>query len=658
MILDPNKKFPKKFLDVFASKSNFKFKKNNIQNPQSLKIYKFQNKNFLNHSIKWLILVLILVILGGLFLIWNKPQTPKINFNPKEAEEYQKFYENFDFIKNLENLNSNNTSFFLNQLPEFLSFLGKNIILAPNLFKNILAILNLLDELSKNWPQIFSGNYAGDVLRQNIVNLYNLINELKNNITHINQLSDEYSQLFFWQNELNRFSKFLENFIAWMDGERRHVLVLFLNTSEMRPGGGFLGSYAHVIIENWQVKEIKVLDINEPDREFSEKIIPPLALQNKIKSFKAADANWFFDFSLSAQKVIDFLERSNFYKKDGIKFDGVIAITPKVAEDILTIVGPIEIEKNIVLDKNNFLFELQKIVEIQRENKNLNPKIVLSKFLEEIIKKLNLLDQKNKQAIFDFVLSWIQKRELALYLKDKNLSSFFEFYGLTPKIADLDQGFFGDYLAVVDANLASGKSDLFIKKIVNLKIQISGSGFLINELEIKRINTVDEKMSWWYKRPNEDFIQVFTPTNAELLEALGGENKKIYPLVNYKNEKYLSDTDLDYEKNIKTINAFPQIKQFNFKNKNVFATFITTLPQKISSLKLKYLRHLSNSSFANKNFTFILEKQVGDRGEYNIEIIAPPGFKFQETNSPIFEYKSQNLDGQTLINLLLIEEKI
>jgi hypothetical protein len=448
----------------------------------------------------------------------------------------------------------------------------------------------------------------------------------------------------------------MESFISWMDEDKNHhLLVMFLNNSEMRPGGGFLGSYADVNLKNWKIESVKILDINEPDNELNLKVIPPKPLWGILKSWKSADANWFFDFASSSEKVIYFLENSDFYKKDNVNFEGAIAITPKFLSDILEIVGPIEINKNLSLNSKNFLYEIQKNIEEQRQNKENNPKNILSLFWEKLLEKNKNLTEEQKNGILNAIFSNLESKDIALYFKNKEFQSFFENFDFAGRQQKLAPDFFGDYLAIADANPGSGKSDIFIKRNVNFKIQILNEGILRNTLEIERKNTASEKDFWWYKRPNIDYIQIFTPKNIEILDVSGGENKKIYPKINYSKENYIKDPYLDYENTEKTNPVFPQIKIYDFNDKNIISSWLTTPIQNKSLLKIEYSRKLPDIPSDNKKFYLIIDKQIGSSGNYNIEIEAPPGFVFRENNLTFFEYKTNDLPKKLIIELTLVK---
>ena len=88
------------------------------------------------------------------------------------------------------------------------------------------------------------------------------------------------------------------------------------------------------------ITNIAVHDVADVDVAFKPKIVPPAPLQLEETAFRPADANWFFDFPTSASETINMFERSGLYATS-TTFDGVVAVTPQVMEDLLSVTGPI-----------------------------------------------------------------------------------------------------------------------------------------------------------------------------------------------------------------------------------------------------------------------------------------------------------------------------
>ena len=136
----------------------------------------------------------------------------------------------------------------------------------------------------------------------------------------------------------------------------QHFLLLFQNPSEIRPSGGFLGSYADITIHGGNVTNIDVRDIYDPDGQLVMKTLAPRALQRISPRWEARDANWFFDFPTSAAKVLSFLEASKIYAERGTRFIGAIAVNVPIVQDLLATTGPIELpDYQLTIDEKNFL---------------------------------------------------------------------------------------------------------------------------------------------------------------------------------------------------------------------------------------------------------------------------------------------------------------
>ncbi|MEK7203593.1 MAG: DUF4012 domain-containing protein, partial [Patescibacteria group bacterium] len=148
-----------------------------------------------------------------------------------------------------------------------------------------------------------------------------------------------------FKTHLPEFSGFIEKAIDYSEAlmvmlgqssPQRYVF-LFQNSSELRPTGGFPGSYALVEFDKGVMTKFLVDDIYNPDGQMKEKIIPPRPLQRATPNWGMRDANWFIDFRTSAKKVAEF-----YYKDTRILVDGVIAINVGLIPEILKITGPIE----------------------------------------------------------------------------------------------------------------------------------------------------------------------------------------------------------------------------------------------------------------------------------------------------------------------------
>ena len=481
--------------------------------------------------------------------------------------------------------------------------------------------------------------------------------------------------------DLGKFQSFLDAFIPWFASDLpRHLAVLFQNPSEIRPAGGFLGSYADVTVQGGNIASIDVHDINDADRQLALKIIPPVPLQAQVSRLRAADANWFFDFSSSSAEVINLLEASGLYRNatttvidasssaavvtsTPVTFDGAIAISPKIIEDVLGLVGPITLPKeNITLTQDNFLELVQKQVQLGQASQSTYPKNVLKDLSAGIIAKLETLTDAEQQELLRLVGAWAANKDIMAYFKDPVIESSFENYKVAGTVYDLPNDFEGDYLALLDANIGNGKSDLFIKQTVTLESQISASGTVLDHLIIDREHQGNTSKDWWYQVPNQDYLQVFVPDTTQLLNASGTVLKTIYPGVNYAKSGYTTDPLVaEIASSTMPVFNYPTVSVHEESGKSVFSMWSKKIKLgEKTEIVLDYTRRLFLAPADGTQYTFVYEKQAGTERHYKFEISAPVGFKFKENDLPVYTYDSAGqasstagIPGRLIVNLTL-----
>ncbi|MBI2035627.1 MAG: DUF4012 domain-containing protein [Candidatus Liptonbacteria bacterium] len=442
-------------------------------------------------------------------------------------------------------------------------------------------------------------------------------------------------------------SDFIESLLAILKSESEsHLLLLFQNSSEIRPGGGFLGSYADLAIRNGALAEMDVRDIYDPDGWLNLKLIPPKALQAQTIDWEARDSNWFLDFSLSAEKVVKLLEASKFYEERGVKFAGVIAVNTGVLESLIKIAGPIELpEYDLVLDENNFLEEIQNEVETGRNKAQNKPKKILADMTPKLLGQLQNLNDESKVALFETLTAHSENKDIQIYFKDDKMQAFMDKYNLGGDVYDLPQGFFGDYLAVINANVAGGKTDAYINQDIILSSKIDSAGTVKNELKITRTHSGGKTKYSWYNVTNKVFTRVLTPDGARLADdVMGATERTVKPSINYEKENYSMDPDLELLE-----------KQKKESGKNVFEAWIYTNPGALKTLILNYENNLPSKPKAGLVYKFVLDKQSGVNGGLKYALEAPPGFVWKEPNSATFEYDLENIPWRAEINLTLEE---
>lgn len=466
--------------------------------------------------------------------------------------------------------------------------------------------------------------------------------------------SEKYSPI---NSDIVKTRDFLRSLITFLKqpGDR-HILLIFQNPTEIRPAGGFIGSFGDLIINDGNLKEIKIDDIYNADRQLNIKLLPPKELSGITPTWGARDANWFFDFPVSAEKVSSLLQESELFKSKGVEFQGAVAINTDILQSLLAVTGPIRLEKyNLTVTQENFLKELQREVEAGQDKKpGQNPKRILSALAPLLMEKLGMLSGDQKSDLILRVKNHLEQKDIMLWFRDWQMQNFFEDMGVAGDVLQLPEDFSGDYLAVVNANIASGKTDAVISQNISLKSSINSDGRIVNELAVTRSHDGAGESDWWYSVPNRNYLKILVPENSGLLSIAGNE---IPPTYRQSADRILR-YDLDLAAIEKTASALAGFNAFIGKEsgKFSFGSWMITKPGKSKTVTLQYQNGINLNIHDSMKFEFVFEKQSGVESALEYSVAAPPGYIWKESGKNIYEYGTQQLKSREIITLNLIRQ--
>ncbi|MEK7579887.1 MAG: DUF4012 domain-containing protein [Patescibacteria group bacterium] len=464
--------------------------------------------------------------------------------------------------------------------------------------------------------------------RLNLIQASRNLNEAKALIANsdTNLISESEIQKFEeFRKKLPEFNKFVDKSIRYSEalmailgqaGSQRYI-ILFQNSSELRPTGGFPGSYALVEFNKGVMGKFVVDDIYNPDGQMKEKIIPPKPLQKITPNWGMRDANWFVDFQSSAKKTAEF-----YYKDTGILVDGVLAVNVDLIPEILKITGPLEMaDFGLTLDSENFIKEVQKEVEYQRTKSDGRPKQILVEFAPKFLDKLSNLDKEGWVRIFAILVSGLERKDILGYFAEPRLQNFALENGFAGEIKQTSSD--SDYLMAVHSNIMGSKTDAVIDNSMILKIESGELNNFIHTLEITRNHKGGDL--GFYKKRNNDYVRVLLPEDVEIIQVSGNDSLEINPLIDYKTQGFTSDPDLErYESKAEKSG---NIEIFQEGGKKAIAFWMIIEPGEAKKVVLTY------KTPAYKNIYF--QKQPGAKSSLKVilngRILFDAGF-FSDQN--------------------------
>ena len=291
------------------------------------------------------------------------------------------------------------------------------------------------------------------------------------------------------------------------NGEERVFLILFQNNMELRPGGGFIGSFGILKIRDGHVTQFNVHDTGNFDGRIPDTVTPPYPMQQtlKINSWKFRDSNWSPDFKENALQAIDFYRMGNGEEK----FDGVIGVTTNVLTSFLDITGPVEIEGYPgTYGSENAVLDLEYQVEKGYRDQGITAgerKSVMGLLGNEILSRVKALSLSKQYALTLAIFQDLNQKDIQFWFADKNWQDSVSAAGWD---GNFDRNFDRDFLAVVDANLASFKSDLFINRSIAYTVDLRGEK-IQSQLEITYEHKAEKRD--FMTKEYQTYLRVYAP---------------------------------------------------------------------------------------------------------------------------------------------------
>ena len=372
------------------------------------------------------------------------------------------------------------------------------------------------------------------------------------------------------------------------------ALILFENNNELRPAGGFIGTYGLANLESGKINNLAIGSIYDLDGQLVTKVSPPNPLLNVNDQWYMRDSNWFADFQASAQKAVDFYEMEG-----GQTPNTIIALTPNVVVSLLNITGPVYVSTfNTTLTADNFVEKTQAISTVS-DNLTLNqPKQILADFFPLFMQKLKTLSVSQNKQVLAGLFAQLQQKQIVLESSDPAVQSQLEAFNWAGRVFYSDR----DYLQMVSANLGGTKTDLYLQKKLSLKTVIAKDGSIINDLTL----TVTNQLPNMEDATNTSFIRFLVPQNSKLLSVTGFDSKDLDGL---QNNNYRQDPQVTAWQSglIKDVSSGTLIGQES--NKTFFGNWLSVAGGQTRVIHLTY--QLPFKLKDPDRYSLVLQKQIG-----------------------------------------------
>lgn len=381
--------------------------------------------------------------------------------------------------------------------------------------------------------------------------------------------------------------------------DEQTYLFLLQNNTELRPTGGFIGTYGILRLKDGNIAEFKTDNIYNLDNPVKDElhIAPPEPLHQYLGSTQwfMRDSNWNPDFTIAAAKAEEFYHAEHGPVEN---LDGVIAVTPVLIHDLLAVTGPIMIDGEAYTTEN-LTEKLQYEVEVGFKQSGITDsgrKAVIGKLANAIMQRVMQLPKAQWPQLIEILLRDLEEKHIMIYSKNEAVQTLVKDIGWDGSIRLTPD----DYLMVVDANLAALKTDRVMTKQLDYTVQPEGND-LVAKLTLRYKN--DGEFNFFTTR-YRTYTRIYVPAGSALIASSGW----------LTNDRYLGGQETQ-----------PDVSLDETVNKTVIAGFISVEPKTEEVITVQYrLPAVLAERMKNDGYHLYAQKQPGtDNVNLTADITTP-----------------------------------
>jgi Protein of unknown function (DUF4012) len=344
---------------------------------------------------------------------------------------------------------------------------------------------------------------------------------------------------------VDTFRKDIPTFQLWLDGIGKvlplvpallgigtpvNYFVEVLDSTELRPGGGFIGNYGTVTLSGGLLTDAHITDTDLLDHPFAASGLgipfPPAYSWFDIAkgNWGVRDSNLDADFPTAARAA-----ESNYVSEGGdIPFQGVMAITPVFMQHVLAITGPIAVpEYHEIVSAQNLIERIHyhqlgggaegpDNVPAPDGHSSLR-KHFIALLAEHFIARISQVAPSHASKFLQLLADSVQTKDLQIYFNNPTVEAQLHNAHLDASIQTAP----GDDLFVVDANIASNKANAFITSTLTDSITLDAAGTAFHHATLNYALTGSGQD---YGFPlYRDYARVYVPTGSVLQSQNGWE---------------------------------------------------------------------------------------------------------------------------------------
>jgi hypothetical protein len=420
--------------------------------------------------------------------------------------------------------------------------------------------------------------------------------------------------------------------------QEKTYLLLFQNNMELRPGGGFVGSYGLATLKNGKVTNFTIHDVYDADGQLKGHVEPPFPIRRYmgIVHLYLRDSTFDVDFSKGA-----FLAAQMLHLETGQTVDGVIGIDLSFIKNILAQVGQISVPdyQETVTADNFFL-----LAETHAEKGFFPGSTQKKDFLRSVFTVLqNRLAEKKipYEKIVQAVLQSIAEKHVLFASANTSEQDILTANNISSTLWDpRPTGQINDFIGINEANIGVNKVNYYIKRRVDQHVTLTSSGDIEGENTLTLINTSTPQDS--FAGEYTTYLRFILPQNAEVTGiSVDGQKQTIIPAV----------TDfLVYEKKTFTAPLGLEVDKTTESGKSLYGIYMTVPQQGSRKISVFYtIKQAVALGSPTATYSLMFFKQPGvDEVPYTFSLSFPPLYQVISATKEISQKNQQAVFSKTI----------
>jgi nucleoside-diphosphate-sugar epimerase len=438
-----------------------------------------------------------------------------------------------------------------------------------------------------------------------------------------------------YENKLPEIQKYIEYTatvvsdlpsILGSEGEKKYIF-WFQNNNEIRPTGGFIGSYGVLTLDKGKIKDLVIDDIYNPDGQIDVRkidVTPPTQISTFLKEDKLylRNSNWNPDFPKSIKTFDDL-----YFKVTGDTISGYVALDLEFVKGLLKVTGPIFLAPyNEDISADNLAERAQYYSGFDYTEGTSDKKSFLTVLGSKLLERIFALKKEDLPKMFSEIQKSFDQKHMSIYFSNSPINSILKTEKWDGSLVDTN----GDYLYVVNSNLGGTKANYYVKNKMTYEVNsMTRDGLLRANLYLDYENTAETDA--WPGGPYTDYVRVLSQAGSKLTGAKiilnGGEE----------------------------VDIFNEIVVTNEGRYNSFETSFKINPKETARIVISYDLPINLSiTKEQKKYSLLWQKQPGTVGDEYFFILNPPFGTTAEVKSDNLSIAEASLKASGVIERDLI----